>query len=149
MVKIDIKKELKDLYNPSSKQVVVVDVPAFNFLMVDGKGNPNTAQEYKAAIEALFTVSYTLKFMVKKGKSAVDYGVLPLEGLWWADDMNSFIDGKKDVWKWTAMIMQPKYVTESLFQEALALVKKKKNPLPCPKFASKLSTKAYLPKSCT
>jgi len=133
MEKIDVKKEFKDFYNPPSKQVVAVDVPAFNFLMVDGMGDPNTSQDYKDAIEALFTVSYTLKFMVKKGKTAVDYGVMPLEGLWWADDMNSFTGGKKDTWKWTAMIMQPKYVTESLFQEAVAQVKKKKNPAALPK----------------
>jgi hypothetical protein len=133
MDKIDYKKEFKTLYNPPSNEVVVVDVPAFNFVMVHGMGDPNTSQEYKDAIEALFTVSYTLKFMIKKRKSAVDYGVLPLEGLWWADDMNSFIEGKKDTWKWTAMIMQPKYVTEALFQEAVAQVKKKKNPPALPK----------------
>jgi hypothetical protein len=133
MDKVDYKKEFKNLYNPPSKEVVVVDVPAFNFLMVDGVGNPNTSQEYKDALEALFAVAYTLKFMVKKGKSALDYGVLPLEGLWWADDMKSFIEGKKDVWKWTAMIMQPKIVTETLFKDAVEQVKKKKNPTALPK----------------
>ena len=133
MEKVDLKKELKDFYNPPSKKVVIVDVPAFNFLMVDGKGDPNTAQEYKDAVEALFTVSYTLKFMVKKGKIAVDYGVLPLEGLWWADNMNAFVEGDKGSWKWTAMIMQPKYVTQALFKEAVEQVKKKKNPVALPK----------------
>jgi hypothetical protein len=131
--KVDLKKEYKELYNPPSKQVVFVDVPAFNFLMVDGMGDPNTAQEYKDAIEALFGVAYTLKFLVKKGKTAVDYGVPPLEGLWWADDMNAFVQAKKDTWKWTAMIMQPKYVTQTLFQEAVEQVKKKKNPVALPK----------------
>jgi hypothetical protein len=133
MDKVDYKKEFKNLYNPPSKKVVVVEVPAFNFLMVDGMGNPNTSQEYKEAVEALFTMAYTLKIMVKKGKSAVDYGVMPLEGLWWADDMNAFVEGKKDLWKWTAMIMQPKIVTETLFKEAIEQVKKKKNPIALPK----------------
>jgi hypothetical protein len=67
--------------------------------------------------------------MVKKGKEAVDYGVLPLEGLWWADDMNAFIAENRNAWKWTAMIMQPKYVTQAMFQDALEQTKKKK-PLP-------------------
>jgi hypothetical protein len=133
MDKIDYKKEFKSLYNPPSKEVVVVDVPAFNFVMVDGKGDPNTSQEYREAVEALFAVSYALKFMVKKGKSAVDYGVLPLEGLWLADDMNSFVAGNKAAWKWTAMIMQPNFVTEALFREAVEQTVKKKDLLAVPK----------------
>jgi hypothetical protein len=127
MDKIDLKKEFKDLYTPPSKEVVIVDVPEFPSLMVDGVGDPAVSQDYKDAIEALFAVSYSLKFMVKKGKLAVDYGVLPLEGLWWADDMNSFASGKRDVWKWTAMIMQPKFITKQMFLDAVAQVEKKKN----------------------
>ena len=82
MEKIDFKKELKDLYNPTTKEIVIVDIPKMNFLMIDGMGDPNTAKEYKDAIEALYTVSYALKFMIKKGKMAIDYSVMPLEGLW-------------------------------------------------------------------
>ncbi len=134
MDKIDFKKEFKNLYNPSSKNVEVVEVPAFNYLMIDGKGNPNTSQEYRNAIEALYAVSYTLKFMVKKGEQAVDYCVLPLEGLWWADDMNAFIAGDKDSWKWTSMIMQPgSLITDALVASAIEVVKKKKNPPALPK----------------
>lgn len=128
MIKIDLKKDLKHLYNPSSKEVAVVDVSEVEFLMVDGAGNPNTAQEYKDAIEALYSVSYALKFMVKKGESAIDYAVMPLEGLWWVDDMTQFSMENKDAWKWTAMIMQPEYVTEGLVNAALRQVEKKKNP---------------------
>jgi hypothetical protein len=134
MDKIDFKKEYKNLYNPSAKEVAVVEVPTFNYLMIDGEGNPNTSQDYKDAIEALFGVSYTLKFMVKKGKQATDYCVLPLEGLWWADSMDAFTGGDKDKWKWTAMIMQPtKLVTAELVKEAVEQVKKKKNPPALPK----------------
>ncbi len=114
MDKIDLKKELKNLYNPSAKEVTVVDVPAMNFLLVDGEGAP-ASPKYIEAIEALFSVSYTLKFMVKKGKG-VDYAVMPLEGLWWVDDMTKFSADRKDEWKWTAMIMQPKYVNSRRFQ---------------------------------
>ena len=127
MKKIDYKKEFKYLYNPSQKEVVIIDVPKMNFLMIDGKGDPNTAKEYKDAVETLFSVSYTLKFMVKKGKVAIDYGVLPLEGLWWVDDMSKFSVENKDEWQWTAMIMQPEYVTGDLIKEAVEEVKKKKN----------------------
>ena len=127
-MKIDFKKELKHLYKPSEKEVVVVDVSSMNFLMIDGIGNPNTSQEYKEAVETLYAVSYALKFMIKKGETAIDYGVMPLEGLWWVDDMTKFSIENKDVWKWTSMIMQPKYATVDLFEQAFEQVKKKKNP---------------------
>lgn len=127
MKKVDFKKELNRLYKSSSKEVVFVDVSKMSFLMVDGAGNPNTAQEYKDAIEALYAVSYALKFMIKKEK-AIDYVVMPLEGLWWTDDMSKFSVENKDIWKWTSMIMQPEYVTKDLYDKALEQVEKKKNP---------------------
>ncbi len=84
MDKVDLKKELKNLYNPSAKEVSVVDVPAMNFLVVNGEGAP-TSPQYSAAIEVLFSVAYTLKFTVKKSKG-IDYSVMPLESLWWVDE---------------------------------------------------------------
>lgn len=125
MNKIDFKKELKYLYKPSAKKVEFVDVPKMNFLMINGKGSP-TIKAFQEAVEALFSLSYTLKFMVKKGKQQIDYGVLPLEGLWWTDDMTKFSVDKKDEWKWKIMIMQPKYVTEELVQQAIKQVNEKK-----------------------
>jgi len=133
MIRVDLKKDLKHLYNPSSKEVSVVDVPEMNFLMVDGAGNPNTAQEYKDVVEALYAVSYALKFMIKKGEAAIDYGVMALEGLWWADDMSQFSVENKDIWKWTSMIMQPKYVIKDLFNQAIEQVRKKKSLPALPK----------------
>ena len=132
MRKIDYKKELKHLYRPSAKKVEAVDVPRMNFLMIDGKGDPSTSQEFKDAIGVLYPLSYTLKFMIKKGGIGVDYGVLPLEGLWWADDMSSFVDDRREHWQWTLMIMQPELVTEQMVQEANAQVLKKKNPVSLP-----------------
>ena len=128
MAKRDLKKELARLYNPSAKEAVLVDVPEMHFLMVDGEGNPNTSRNYAEAVEALFAASYALKFAVRKGPLAVDYGVLPLEGLWWADDMSAFSSGDKSLWKWTMMIMQPDMVTSVLVAETLAGLAKKKDP---------------------
>ena len=90
MPKVDFKKHFQHLYQPSAREVVQVEVPPLNYLMLDGEGDPNTSPSYQAAVEALFALSYTLKFIVKKGPLAIDYGVLPLEGLWWADDMSAF-----------------------------------------------------------
>jgi len=128
LAKIDFKKEMKNIYKPQAKEVVFVDVPMMNYLMIDGQGDPNTSQEYKDSIEALYAVSYTLKFMIKKGPLAIDYGVMPLEGLWWADDMSRFSIDDKNAWKWTSMIMQPEYVTKDLVEQAITQTAKKKNP---------------------
>ena len=132
MEKIDYKKQLKHLYKPSPKKVELVEVPQMNFLMVDGEGDPNTAQSFSDAIEFLYPLSYTLKFMVKRGEIGVDYGVLPLEGLWWADDMAVFGTGSKENWKWTLMIMQPEFITQDMVEQALREVEKKKNPVSLP-----------------
>jgi hypothetical protein len=99
-----------------------------NFLMIDGSGMPGTSQAFQEAVETLYPVAYTLKFMIKKGATGVDYGVLPLEGLWWADDMDDFIAGAKDRWKWTLMIMQPDIVSSEMVADAIAQVRVKKNP---------------------
>jgi hypothetical protein len=127
MKKIDYKKELKHLYNAPVKNPEIVDVPKMNFLMINGEGDPNISERFKGAVEALFGLSYTLKFMIKKSKLQIDFGVMPLEGLWWADDMTAFSLNKKELWKWTVMIMQPEYVTNNLFIEAQENLKKKKD----------------------
>lgn len=132
MVKVDFKRELKHLYNPSQKVFSVVDVPPMSFVMIDGHGDPNRAPEYQEAVEALYAVAYGLKFMVKK-EQGVDYGVLPLEGLWWVDDMAEFSMEAKEEWDWTMMVMQPEWVTAELVERARADVARKKNPPALPK----------------
>lgn len=126
MKKIDLKKELKRLYQSSTKHVVEVDVPPFQFLMVDGQGNPNTSRAYAEAVEALFSVSYVAKFMMKRGRQQLDYAVMPLEGLWWADDMSAFAANDRSQWKWTMMIMQPSFVSEEVIKSAMTEVARKK-----------------------
>jgi hypothetical protein len=129
MEKIDFKKEFKHLYKQSAKKVDIVEVPQFNYLMIDGEGDPNTSQSFQDAIEVLYPLSYALKFMTKRGEIGIDYGVLPLEGLWWADDISSFSVDNKDNWKWTLMIMQPELITKEMVHEAIEQVKAKKNPV--------------------
>ena len=133
MKKIDLRKQLSDLYKVSAKQVTEVDVPKFNFLMIDGKGDPNKAQEYADAVTALYQLAYAIKFHIKKGKPAVDYAVMPLEGLWWVDDMRQFSEKDKSSWKWTMMILQPDFVTRELVEAMRAEVAGKKNPPALPK----------------
>lgn len=125
--KIDFKKCLKELYKPSSKEISIIDVPTMQYLMIDGMGSPGECQEYFDCIETLYPVAFRAKFLSKKvGK---DYVVPPLEGLWWADDMNDFTNGNRDKWKWTLMIMQPEWITQNLIDEAIEIVKKKKTKI--------------------
>ena len=132
MEKIDYKKELKHLYKSSDKNVEVVEVPQMSFLLIDGEGDPNTSQSFQDAIDVLYPLSYTLKFIIKRGEIGIDYGVLPLEGLWWADDMSSFSVKNKENWKWTLMIMQPELVKKEMVVKAIEEVRKKKNPVALP-----------------
>ncbi len=126
MLKVDFLRQEKALYAPSAVAPCWVDVPPMNFLMIDGEGDPNTSAVYKESVEALFTMSYALKFKVKKGELAIDYGVFPLEGLWWADDLHDFTNGNRASWKWTLMIRQPDFISGEFVAETRAEVLKKK-----------------------
>ena len=119
MQKTDFKKTLKTLYAPSKNEWTEVDVPPLQYLMVDGKGSPGEAPEYFTAVEWLFSVSYPLKFMSKKILGR-DYAVMPLQGIWWADDMNAFTQtGRRDEWCWTLMIMQPDWITQEMAEDII------------------------------
>jgi hypothetical protein len=124
--KIDPKRELKQLY--SARQTPeLVDVPALGFLMIDGHGDPNRSPRYQAAVEALYAVSYALKFAIKRA-GGPDYSVAPLEGLWWTEDMASFSVEDKSDWDWTMMIMQPAEATPELVEQTVREVAQKKQP---------------------
>jgi hypothetical protein len=134
MKTLDLKKELKYLYQPSAKKPEIVKVPKMQFAMIDGaieKGSePGKSPMFAEATQALYSISYTLKFMLKKRKTdAIDYPVMALEGLWWVED--GFFDiTVKDNWFYTLMIHQPDIITKDIFAEGLAEVKKKKGDSP-------------------
>ncbi|MGI6209319.1 MAG: GyrI-like domain-containing protein, partial [Anaerolineae bacterium] len=104
--------------------------PPIAYLMVDGQGDPNTSAAYREAVQALYSVAYTLKFMLKGGPEAYDFTVMPLEGLWSADDWDAFVSGDRAAWEWTAMIAQPPPVTPALVEQAVADARRKKGPMP-------------------
>jgi hypothetical protein len=128
VVKVDLKRELKRLYSAPAGVPGMVEVPPLRFLMVDGRGDPNDNTDFHAAMEALYGMAYTLKFMLKRGPSTLDWVVMPLQGLWWADDMEVFrMDARAD-WKWTLMILQPDDVTEEHVEMAREELRAKKDP---------------------
>ena len=115
--KLDLKKEYRELYSPPGRDPVVVEVPPLKYLMIDGIDAEPGNEAFQNAIQALFSVSYKTKFISKKQLES-DYVVMPLEGLWWADDMNDFVAGKKKNWRWTLMILQPGLVTLEMIDSA-------------------------------
>jgi hypothetical protein len=137
METLDLRKQWKHLYNPSAKQVEVVQVPRFQFAMIDGQIEeglgPGTSPAFQAAMEAIYGISYTLKFMLKqREENPVDYPVMALEGLWGTED---FDRGTFDItnpvgWQYTVMIMQPDLISAEIFQEGLAQLRKKRGDQP-------------------
>jgi hypothetical protein len=127
MPKIDLKSEHKDLYAPPAGRFTEVEVPAMSFLAIDGKGDPNTSEDYREAVEALFAVSYAAKFISKRQLDR-DYVVLPLEGLWSAEDPNAFVRRDKQSWSWTAMIRQPDWISGAMIEQAQLSAQKKRLP---------------------
>jgi hypothetical protein len=118
MEKLDLKKHYKALYNPPKGKFEIVDVPSLQYVQIDGAGDPNSAESYQTGVAWLFSVSYAMKFAAK-AELGRDYVVGPLEALWWADDMSTFLTRKKSDWQWTIMILQPGFVTARLFEQAV------------------------------
>lgn len=126
--KTDFKKDL-DAYHAKRGEVRIVDVPDLQYLMIDGHGDPNTSPAFTEAVEALYPVAYKLKFASKRTLLR-DYVVMPLEGLWWADDMDAFtVSRDKSQWDWTLMIMVPDWIDQDMFATAVEQVGAKERPV--------------------
>ncbi len=133
MEKLDYKKEYKDLYQPASKPSLI-DVPEMTFIAVDGAGDPNVCPEYKAALEILYGLSFTIKMSKMNGSQPegyFEYVVPPLEGLWSVpgEEFDGVNITDKSKFRWTSMIRQPEFVTETVFRNAETVLQKKKPAL--------------------
>ncbi|WP_068159445.1 GyrI-like domain-containing protein [Rhodococcus phenolicus] len=125
--KVDFKKTL-DTYRAARGEFRVVDVPDMQYLMIDGHGDPNTSPEFTAAVEALYPVAYKLKFASKRDLGR-DYVVPPLEGLWWAENMESFTTARdKSRWDWTMMLFVPDWIGREEFAGAVDRAGAKNGP---------------------
>jgi hypothetical protein len=125
MSKLDLKKELKELYKPS-KNIIKINVPELQYLMIEGEGSPEEANgDFQKAMETIYPVAYTIKFTMKD--IARDFVVMPLQALWYADDYNVYQTMEMDKWKWTVMILLPNYVNHEIFQEAIDKIKTKQD----------------------
>jgi hypothetical protein len=121
---IDYRRELADLYG-ARREPAVIDVPPLTYLMMDGQGDPNVSRDYADAVEALFSLAYTIKFALKRA-SGIDLRVMPLEGQWWCDDMRRFSIRDKQSWSWTMMILQPPEISAKRVEECRTTLASKK-----------------------
>ncbi len=126
--KIDLRKELKRYYT-AGKKPEVIDVPPGKFLSIFGRGEP-AGDIYCSGLEALYSMSYALKFSCKKqGK---DFTVMTLEGLWWWDDLTAFDLQQappRSEWNFKSMIRQPDFVTQKMVDDVRPGVRDKKGSI--------------------
>lgn len=128
-MKIDLKRDRKDLYQPGAGDFVEVVVPLMSYLAIDGHGDPNTSQRYADAVAALYATAYAVKMRCRQ-RSGVDFVVGPLEGLWTSGDPASFTGGRKDEWDWTMLIPLPDAVADDDVQAGRAKAAEAKPALP-------------------
>jgi hypothetical protein len=121
--KLDLKKSL-DAYQAKRGQFRIVEVPDLQYLMIDGHGDPNTSLGFAEALETLYAVAYSLKFASKLTLDR-DYVVMPLEGLWWADDHTVFMTGDKSRWDWTVLMQVPDWIDLDMVEAAVEASRKK------------------------
>ena len=126
MEKIDLRRKFPLLYKASARKCDIITVPKLHYLMCDGKGDPNNSVMFQDVLNALYSLAYAMKFMLKKESVYPDYGIMPLEGLWWTDDMNNFSVNDKAAWKWTLMILQPDFIVPEIVERARTLAASKK-----------------------
>jgi hypothetical protein len=124
---IDLRRERSALYS-ASREPAFVDVPELPYLMIDGHGDPNTAAGYAAAVQALYSIAYTIRFGLKRRPEPVDAPVMPLEGLWWTPDLATFSTDDKSAWDWTLLIAVPGLVTADVVEDARAAAARKHEP---------------------
>jgi len=130
MTKLMLAEEITTLYAPSARHVDAVEIPEFNFVMLDGKmemgKRPSTSKSFQNALNTLNGISFTLKFMSKLNReNPIDYNTMPLEGLWHPPEKGDFKD--RGGWNWTLMVMQPRHITVEMFENAVASLRKKRS----------------------
>jgi hypothetical protein len=128
-MKLDLRLHHKDLYQASAKEPVLVNVPKLPFLMIDGQGDPS-GLEFQDAVGTLYGATYALKFAYKNEGSGQDFSVMPLEGQWWCEGIPGFDMDRKDLWRWTLMVLQPDFVDKVRVKQALEVLGDKRGRTP-------------------
>ena len=126
-MKQEWKKSHENLYGIKTEPVLL-DVPAQQFIMIDGEGNPNAA-DFSERVGALYSLAYAVKMGYKKtaaGREVDDFAVYPLEGVWRQKTQAGQGALDKNSLEYTIMIAQPDFITLEMWQDALTKTRVKK-----------------------
>jgi hypothetical protein len=126
VTKIDYTSALRHLYR-AREEPDLVEVPPMRFLMIDGQGEPDASATFTEAVEALFAVAYAVKFQVR-AEAGIDFGVLPLEALWWIPHAHLWDFAAGSDRQWTLMVMQPEIASDEVVRGMLDRVAASTNP---------------------
>jgi hypothetical protein len=127
-MKHEWKKQEKNIYLPKETPELIT-IPSFQFFSIEGEGNPN-GETFAEAIGVLYSLSYGLKMLPKKGVTAAgyfEYSIYPLEGIWDLSEkakQTKIFDKNELVYK--IMIRQPDFLDSELAEQIMELTKKKK-----------------------
>ena len=128
-MKHEWRKKEKNYYLPKTNPEIV-NIQELKFIQIKGSGNPNS-EEFSQKVGTLYSLSYAIKMMPKKGitpKGYFDYTVYPLEGIWdLTNESRDYEIFDKNNLVYTIMIRQPEFVNEEVFKEAIEILKKKNN----------------------
>lgn len=119
MDKFEFDSELKTIYTSNRKNPFIVEIPPMNYLTFEGTGHPSS-EEFQVSCEALFTLSYIVKFEISRKRLNIDYKVNPMEVTWLLDKRQ-----EKTEFTWTMMIMQPEFITKEIIDEAIQIARDK------------------------
>lgn len=112
---IDLKKEYAALYRASAKVPEFLDVPELRYIAIGGQGSPEGGA-FQEAIAAMYAVAYGCKLGAKK-ELALDYSVMPLEGLWWMASGGPITTVQSEDARWQLLILVPPELPEELFKQ--------------------------------
>ena len=105
------------------KMPIIVKIPEIKYLMIDGQGNPTVSKEFQEAMNLLRKIASSMRSFIKKDPKKIDHSFIPLEGLWWMNDLD-YNNLSRDNWKWTLMIRPPEMVIETIFWQIVGDLQK-------------------------
>lgn len=110
---LPMPRELLD----ATTEADLVTIPARSVLSIDGSGEPGS-DRFQRSLKAAYGITFTLKFARKKS-GRPDFGIGPLEGRWWSDQILPCARAPRRTWRWTLRMAIPRNVTATEVAHAI------------------------------
>ncbi len=95
----------------------LVTIPRRSVLALDGAGDPGS-DRFRHAVRALYGIAFALK-LARKGSRRADFGIGPLEGRWWSDQILPCARAPRRSWRWTLRMAIPRDLTKTELAHAI------------------------------